>query len=301
MINKCLTGKATAYDHPRLPMLSFIWGILTGNNVDFELILEDFKYQIESRKTSKQKKLQSDQHVIKLDATLGNLKFANKGVKDPVFGIAIPTMTLNDDIKASTEYLAKSKGSKPVKATGKGKGLLSKEGIKVVVERAADYVDPEETEHDEEEPLARRRPTGVVIGVEARRESDEEGVEHSKKLKGIEMLFEAAQFKLDLKKARRASKNVFIFQQHPRCSGEGSGVIPEVPDELTLKSSNEGADVNPEVPDEPSDSSSSSSYDFEEAVKDISSDEADDTKKANDVKKADIEKDIEEQVAEEQA
>ncbi|GJT74193.1 hypothetical protein Tco_1040918 [Tanacetum coccineum] len=53
------------------------------------------------------------------------------------------------------------------------------------------------------------------------------------------------------------------------------------------------------VPDEPSNYSSSSSSDSEEAVEDISSDEADDTVKANEVKKADIEKETEEQVAEE--
>ncbi|GKB15599.1 hypothetical protein Tco_0849522 [Tanacetum coccineum] len=94
-------------------------------------------------------------YVIKLDATLGNMKFANKGIKDPVFGKAIPYVMLNDDIKASAEYskyLEKSKGSKPIKAT-----------CREVVD---DDVDSNETQDDEEEPLVRRRPTGVVIGGE---------------------------------------------------------------------------------------------------------------------------------------
>ncbi|GKD56690.1 hypothetical protein Tco_1290077 [Tanacetum coccineum] len=57
MLNKCLTGKATASDRPRLPMLQLLWGIVTGNNLDYaKLIWEDFKFQTESRKTSKQKK-----------------------------------------------------------------------------------------------------------------------------------------------------------------------------------------------------------------------------------------------------
>ncbi|GJU59443.1 retrovirus-related pol polyprotein from transposon TNT 1-94 [Tanacetum coccineum] len=92
-------GKATTYDRPRLPMLQILWGIVTGNN---------------------------------LDTTLGNLKFANKGEMDPVFGMAIPVVMLNDDINAIveySEYLAKSRGSKPVKT--QGKGLLTKQGVEV--------------------------------------------------------------------------------------------------------------------------------------------------------------------------
>ncbi|GJW05368.1 retrovirus-related pol polyprotein from transposon TNT 1-94 [Tanacetum coccineum] len=58
------------------------------------------------------KRLQSYHHVIKIDATLGNLKFANKGAKDPVFVRPILLVMLNDEIKASadySDYLAKSK------------------------------------------------------------------------------------------------------------------------------------------------------------------------------------------------
>ncbi|GJS34615.1 hypothetical protein Tco_0532997 [Tanacetum coccineum] len=46
----------------------------------------------------------SFQHIIKLDTTLGNLKFENKGTKDPIFGMSIPAIMLNDEIKASVEY-----------------------------------------------------------------------------------------------------------------------------------------------------------------------------------------------------
>ncbi|GJV87919.1 hypothetical protein Tco_1531857 [Tanacetum coccineum] len=77
-------------------------------------------------------------HVIKLDSTLGNLKFVNKGSKEPIFGMAIPVVMLNDDIKASakySEYLAKSKRVTLVK-TG-GKGLLTKQGVEIAVERVS--------------------------------------------------------------------------------------------------------------------------------------------------------------------
>ncbi|GJX55877.1 hypothetical protein Tco_0285774 [Tanacetum coccineum] len=128
MLNKCLTGKATASDRPRLPMLQLTVRNGHRHNVDFaDLIWEEFKYQIESRRISRQKQelmpfsrftklivkyilSKHDQiskrpfsfhHVIKFDSTLGNLKFVNKGCKEPIFGMALPIMMLNDDINAS--------------------------------------------------------------------------------------------------------------------------------------------------------------------------------------------------------
>ncbi|GKD37656.1 hypothetical protein Tco_1257863 [Tanacetum coccineum] len=222
-----------------------------------------------------------------LDTTLGNLKFANKGTKDPIFGMDTSAVMLNDVIKAFadySEYLEKSKGSAPVKATDIGKGLLMKEGVEIAVERVsipkrrrsktiieqvaqyeegADVVDSEMTEEDEE-PLVRTKLSGVSIGGEARIESEEEGVDHSQK-----------------------------------GSGEGSGITLEVPDELTLKSSNEGASVILEVPDKPSDYSSSSSSDSEFSVEDVSSDEDDATEKPDEAKKAETEKDTDEQLTKE--
>ncbi|GJW17534.1 hypothetical protein Tco_0024970 [Tanacetum coccineum] len=77
-------------------------------------------------------------HVIKLDSTLGNLKFVNKGSKEPIFGRPIIVVMLNDDIKAFAkylEYLAKSRGVTPVKT--RGKGLLTKQGVEIAVERVS--------------------------------------------------------------------------------------------------------------------------------------------------------------------
>ncbi|GJU03378.1 hypothetical protein Tco_1113716 [Tanacetum coccineum] len=176
--------------------------------------------------------------------------------------MAIPVVMLNDVIKVSahySEYLAKSKGSAPVKATSKGKELLSKEGSKEV----AEDVDSKEIN---EEPPVRRRPTRVVIGREVRNESDDEGLDHSKKLKRLETLSEAAQFQLNIKKALKASKDDLYIQHLPQ---RGS-----------------------EVPNEPNDYSSSSSSDLEFTVEDISSGEAEVTKKDDEVKKVEAEKDI---------
>ncbi|GJX05373.1 hypothetical protein Tco_0191289 [Tanacetum coccineum] len=226
-------------------------------------------------------------HVIKLDSTLGNIKFANKGIKDPVFGKAIPDVMLNDDIKASakySKYLEKSKGSKPIKATCRGKGFLTNQGVEIAVKSVSipkrrrlkivveevdkseevvdDDVDSNETQDDKEEPLVRRRPTGVVIGGEARKESDEERVDHSKNMQGIEI-----------------------------GSGEGSAETPKVPDELNQKGSNEGSGVTLAVLDEPRDSLSG--YSSEDEIEDISSDKEDkrddDKEKADESQKADEE------------
>nr|GEV49490.1 hypothetical protein [Tanacetum cinerariifolium] len=60
-----------------------------------------------------------------------------------------------------------------------------------------DEVNYEEIEKDEE-LLVRTRPSGIAIGGEAHKESEEEGVDHSK-------------------------KHEFFIQQRPRGSGEGSG------------------------------------------------------------------------------
>ncbi|GJW63966.1 hypothetical protein Tco_0115850 [Tanacetum coccineum] len=85
MINRCLIGKSSGHDRPRLPMLQLLWG---------------------------------------------------KGSKDPLYGMPIPYVMLNNVIKASAdclEYLAMSTGSAPAKATCQGKGLLTKDEVEFAV------------------------------------------------------------------------------------------------------------------------------------------------------------------------
>nr|GEU66747.1 hypothetical protein [Tanacetum cinerariifolium] len=90
----------------------------------------------------------------------------------------------------------------------------------------AEDVDSEETN---EEPSVRRKPVGVVIGRELQNELDDEGLDHSKKLKGLETLSVGVQFRLNITKALKASKDDFYIQQRPqRGSGKGSGVTLEV-------------------------------------------------------------------------
>ncbi|GJY52230.1 hypothetical protein Tco_0443077 [Tanacetum coccineum] len=180
---------------------------------------------------------------------------------------------LNDKIKASaeySEYLTKAGGS--ILVVRGCKGLLSKKGVEIAVEQIKTAKD--------EEPLIRRQTTGIVFSEEVHRDSNEERLDHSMKLKGLETLFEVAQLKLDIKKARKASKDDFFIQQRSKGSSEGSGV--------------------PDEPEDSSNNSSISSFDFEFAVEDISSDEAEVTEKADNTKIADAEKDTTDQVADEQ-
>ncbi|GKD04049.1 hypothetical protein Tco_1179023 [Tanacetum coccineum] len=176
--------------------------------------------------------------------------------------MAIPNVMLSDRIKASNDYLnylSKLYGTKPVKS--RRKGLLTKQGVEVAVERVSipkkrrlktvieetgqskevvDMVDSEETEEDDETPFLRRRQTG-----------------------------------------------------------EGSGVTPKVLDRLSHKGPNKGSGVTPAVPDEPRDSSSCSSSESDDEIEDISSDE--ERSKADDIVKVDAEKAEAEKAEEEKA
>nr|GEU29583.1 hypothetical protein [Tanacetum cinerariifolium] len=178
----------------------------------------------------------------------------------------------------TVSILKRKRSHKVIKEIGQSKEAIDDED------------DSKRTDEEEVVPLVRRRLTGVSIGRKDYQESEVvEGIDHFNKLKGLVTLSETAQYKLDIKKAQKASKDDFFMQQRSKGPGEGSGVTPEVPDVQTLKRINEGVGMLSEVPDELSDESSSSSSDSKLAVEDISS-----------VKIVDVEKDIDAQVAEEQ-
>ncbi|GJX71140.1 hypothetical protein Tco_0308311 [Tanacetum coccineum] len=197
----------------------------------------------------------------KIDATLRNLKFTNKGAKDPIFGMPIPMMMLSEEIKASKDYLnylAKSMGTQPVKV--KGKGFLTKKGVEIVVETIRI-------------PKKRRA---------VHTESDEGTLDHSKKLKSVETMSETARYLLEMKQARKARKQDFILKQRPKGPGEGSSMASEVP-------------IGPSG----SSSSSSSDDEIEDISSDKERSEANDTEKAN-AEKAEADKAEEENTREEQ-
>ncbi|GKC63395.1 hypothetical protein Tco_1095993, partial [Tanacetum coccineum] len=149
--------------------ISTLRGMVTGSNIDFaELIWEEFKYQIEPRKAGGSKPVMKG----------GKGLLSKKRVKIAVKRISIPKIRQSRTI---TEEFDQSK-------------------------QIDDQGDSEETEKYEE-PLIKRQTTGIIFSKEVRRYPYEERVDHSIKLKGLEALSEAAQLKVDLKKARKASKD----------------------------------------------------------------------------------------------
>ncbi|GJZ03928.1 hypothetical protein Tco_0537203 [Tanacetum coccineum] len=162
-----------------------------------------------------------EQHVIKIDAFLRNLKFINKGEKDPKYGMAIPLEMMSEEIKASADYLnylAKSMGTQPVK--GKGKRLLTNKGIEVTVQKIETL----------RVPKKKRTETVIEETAQLEEESKEETLDYSKKLKGIKTLSSNAQYLVDMKTATKLSKDDFILKKRSKGPGEISGVIPKVPD-----------------------------------------------------------------------
>ncbi|GJS61953.1 hypothetical protein Tco_0656737 [Tanacetum coccineum] len=73
----------------------------------------------------------------------------------------------------------------------------------------------------------------------------------SLKLKGMEMLSDAAMLEADTRKAMKANLRYLRSQHHTGGSSEGAGITPEVPDESQAKSTdtNKGAGIIPEVLD----------------------------------------------------
>ncbi|GJR27978.1 hypothetical protein Tco_1104210 [Tanacetum coccineum] len=251
MINMCLTGKSSGHDRPRLPMLQLLWGMVTGSNVDFaKLIWDELKNQIKTRR---------------LQLTIQNIWLSLLDLH----------LQSNRPRQRITNYNKVEFAVKTVSIPKRKRSQTVTKEIRQSEEAIDDEVDSEETDVDEVKPLVRHRFTEVSIDKEAdqRTVDEEERVDYSKKLKGLETLYAAAQFKLDMTKAKKAKKNDFFIQQCSKGSGKGSGVTPEVPDVHTVKCINEGAGMTLQVLDEPSDASSSSSSDSDIALEDICSDD----------------------------
>ncbi|GJU36693.1 hypothetical protein Tco_1185047 [Tanacetum coccineum] len=158
---------------------------------------------------------------------------------------------------------------------------------RLVIEKAADDVDSEETKDEADDRVIQRRPTGVIIGGPVRKVFDEEKLDHSQKLKGIETLSATAQLIFDMKTATKASKRAYRIQQHLKDSSEGSCVNPEVPDESkdgSVRSSSSSSSLDDETEVISFDDETAES---KKAV--VEEKQADDQEKAADEEKADKE------------
>ncbi|GJX96197.1 ribonuclease H-like domain-containing protein [Tanacetum coccineum] len=131
IINKCLSGKTSGNDRLRQSRAKILWGLFYKKNVDFaELIWEDLQYQNDYRQSnvrrceimpyprftkviiyyflskhnSISKRQGSHINTIKDDGVLGRFKFINKGEPTQVYGMSIPDVMLNDEIKNFKAY-----------------------------------------------------------------------------------------------------------------------------------------------------------------------------------------------------
>ncbi|GJT37450.1 hypothetical protein Tco_0937315 [Tanacetum coccineum] len=153
-------------------------------NVDYDvLIWEDFQYQIDTRQTSAKRREQmpyprftkiiinhflskqntlpkrhgSFIHSIKYDSVMAKLKFVNKGEKDHKYGMLIPNLMMNDEIRESVPYMTylalSTNTEENIPKMGKGKGLMGKNkaDASVPMKELAESISRTEAEHQEEE------------------------------------------------------------------------------------------------------------------------------------------------------
>nr|GEU37092.1 hypothetical protein [Tanacetum cinerariifolium] len=166
----------------------------------------------------------------------------------------IPIVMLSEEIKASKDYLnylAKSMGTQPIKV--KGKWLLTKKGVEVVNETVR---------------IPNKRCSETVIEETVQTKSDEGTLDHSRKLKGVERMFETIVFLLEMKQARKVSKQDFILKQRSKGPGEGSGAATKVPKGLSGSSSSSISESDVEIEDKSSDEERSKAYDSKKAEAD---------------------------------
>ncbi|GJX81882.1 hypothetical protein Tco_0331363 [Tanacetum coccineum] len=142
IINLCLTGKTSAFERPRAPVLQILWGVVNKENIDYaKRIWEEFTQCIHSFKEDKmnlalhtkgKKKVNPlvilGVHFTKLiinhlqsihefhkrpgyllhlpyeESTLGYLKFSFKNTKRVRFGMEITDTLISEDIRSAPYY-----------------------------------------------------------------------------------------------------------------------------------------------------------------------------------------------------
>ncbi|GKC68065.1 hypothetical protein Tco_1100663 [Tanacetum coccineum] len=163
---------------------------------------------------------------------MDRLKFISKGEIHQVYGKSIPNTLITNEIQNSEAYktfIGLSAGLIPLKI---GKGIGAQGSNATVTPKKA-------TE-------ASKKKNAKKI---------ESNPSQKLKLKGIELLSDAAQLEIDTHRAIKVSKRKSIFQHKSGGSSKGAGLGPEVLDDPTGKSafSDEGAGTSPEIPDETKD------------------------------------------------
>nr|GEX48435.1 hypothetical protein [Tanacetum cinerariifolium] len=195
------------------------------------------------------------------NSVLGKLKFFRKGKPTQVYGMSIPDVMINDDIKKSKGYqkylaisfgiIAPKKKRKGIKATDTPKKrdlITTEENILFNPDEALklrESISLTEAHIAEEEQQLHETHASLIIGREQTSKVDKEVVESQKKkkLKGIASNI-AAKDLFNIKKENKKAEKIIFYIRFPKASSEGSGAKPEVPGEPKGKStsSSEGAE-----------------------------------------------------------
>ncbi|GKB73080.1 hypothetical protein Tco_0934492, partial [Tanacetum coccineum] len=115
IINLCLTGKTSAFERPRAPVLQILLGVVNKANIDYaERIYSVYplihRRQDESGSSYGGKEESSPLHLPYEESALGYLKFSFKNTKRVRFGMAIPDTLIYENTRSATycpEYVAK--------------------------------------------------------------------------------------------------------------------------------------------------------------------------------------------------
>ncbi|GJT24468.1 hypothetical protein Tco_0894405 [Tanacetum coccineum] len=194
IINKCLSGKTIGLDRLRQSRVQILQtSVRRRESMPYPRFTKVIINHFLSKHKSISKRQGLFMNSIKDDDILGRLKFVRKVV-----------------------VLKKARKGMKTPATSK----------KNVTEKPTS----DEYDDEHEERLIRRKPTGVVIR-DTPNVSTKKTLDQSKKLKGMEMLSEAAQLKANILKAIKVSKRTYRIHQQSRGSSKGAGITPEVPDE----------------------------------------------------------------------
>ncbi|GJX86334.1 hypothetical protein Tco_0337108 [Tanacetum coccineum] len=189
-----------------------------------------------SQHKSISKRQGSPYHKVDKDGVLDRLKFISKEEIHQVYGKSILNTLITDEIQNSEAYktfIGLSAGLIPLKI-GKGTGAHGSNAT-VTPKKAIE--------------ASKKKNAKKIESISKKKSTDPS---QKLKLKGIELLSDAAQLEIDTHRAIKANKRESIFQHKSGGSSEGASLGPEVLDEPKGKSaiSNKGVGTSPEVPDE---------------------------------------------------
>ncbi|GJR51184.1 hypothetical protein Tco_1401705 [Tanacetum coccineum] len=251
---QCLSRKTLSNDRLRPSRIEILWSMYHEAKVDYAAMMwEDLQYQIDNRQTKVRRR--EIMPYLRIGVIM---EYLVKVSKRRAF------WSLNEDIlkitilKTNTPY--PSRKMRHIRACTHQRPQMKLVQYVMYFKYSTGLIPPKKSKEEELEHRKtgrKKRTPRVVVIQEPLSVLVKQAQESSGKLKGIELLSDAAQFEIETQKALKASRRESRFQHQTGVSSEGAGLRPEVSNELTRKSANsdEGADTSPKVQDESEDKS----------------------------------------------